>query len=99
MEEKKSNAKLFVGNLTYKVYKSSLKKVTTEDLNSVFRAYGEIVDMKIIDKGRHVYAFVEFSSIGDAEEAFREYSCNFNEAPKQGSSWYQLEDRVCLRTA
>lgn len=44
----------------------------------MFRAYGEIVDMKIIDKGRHVYAFVEFASIGDAEEALREYQVPYN---------------------
>lgn len=31
-------------------------------------------DIKIIDKGRHVYAFVEFTNIGDAEEAYREYN-------------------------
>lgn len=47
--------------------------MTQEDINNVFRAYGEIVDIKIIDKGRHVYAFVEFGNIGDAEEAYREY--------------------------
>jgi hypothetical protein len=41
-------------------------------LNNVFRPYGEIQDIKIIDKGRHVYGFVEFTNIGDAEEAYRE---------------------------
>jgi hypothetical protein len=31
------------------------------------------LDIKIIDKGRFVYAFVEFKQLGDAEEAYREY--------------------------
>lgn len=30
------------------------------------------MDIKVLDKGPHVYAFVEYSKIGDAEEAYKE---------------------------
>ena len=75
MSDKGSNTKLFVGNLTYKVDKNKILwpfKIGKEDLNQLFRPYGDIVDIKVIDKGRFVYAFVEFSQLGDAEEAYRE---------------------------
>lgn len=36
----------------------------------MFREHGHIVDIKILDKGPHVYAFVEYDKIEDAKEAY-----------------------------
>jgi len=52
-------SKLYVGNLKY--------SVIDEDLRELFSAYGEIVDIKVIEgKG---FAFVEMSSQTEADEA------------------------------
>ncbi|CAD8193502.1 unnamed protein product [Paramecium octaurelia] len=54
--------KLWIGNLAYKVQK--------DDLEELFKQYGQITEIKVLDKGPHVYAFVEFEKVEKAIEAF-----------------------------
>jgi RNA recognition motif-containing protein len=52
-------SKLFVGNLSY--------SVTSEELNTLFSEYGEVVEAKVIEnKG---FGFVEMSSQDEAVQA------------------------------
>ena len=51
--------KLFVGNLNY--------RVNSEDLRNLFSEYGEVVDVRVIE--RKGFGFVEMSSQAEAEEA------------------------------
>ena len=72
MSEKK-NSKLFIANISSKVYsktKSSLfKKVNESDLRDLFDKYGTIVEVSIREKGDR-YAFIDYEDPGDAETAY-----------------------------
>ncbi|CAD8129127.1 unnamed protein product [Paramecium sonneborni] len=54
--------KLRIGNLAYKVQK--------DDLDELFKQQGQITEIKVLDKGPHVYAFVEFEKVEKVIEAF-----------------------------
>jgi RNA recognition motif-containing protein len=62
-EEKERNhmqgSKLYVGNLTY--------SVTEEQLNKLFSAYGDVKEVRVIE--RKGFGFVEMATPEDAEKA------------------------------
>jgi RNA recognition motif-containing protein len=49
-------------------------QVAKDDLDVLFRQHGTIVDIKLLDKGPHVYAFVEYEKQDSAVEAYEKYS-------------------------
>ncbi len=71
--------KLYVGNLVY--------SVTAEELEELFKGYGEVVDTKVIE--RKGFGFVEMSSQAEAEAA-RE---GLNETDFQGRTMFVDEAR------
>lgn len=45
-------------------------KITKEDISNLFKIYGELQEVLIINSGEYVDAYVEFIDIDDADDAY-----------------------------